>query len=386
MKGHIRERSPGRWAIVIDVRDPQTGKRKRRWHSFTGTKRQAQVECARLITEREGGAYIDPTRVTVAAFLQRWLGHMATQVSPRSHENYGAVINTNIVPLVGNVVLSKLRPDAIAAMYMTALESGRRKGGGLSARSVCMMHRVLSQAMKQAVKWQLLAQNPCDAVSPPRVERRQMIVLDADGTAGIIEAARSKALFMPILLGALCGLRRGELAALRWRNIDVEAGQISVVASLEQTNSGVRLKPPKSGRARTVALPSLAIEELRRHRLKQAEQLLRVGTRQSEETHVCLQPNYQPWAPRNLSSAFIKFIKASGLRRVRLHDLRHSHATHLLMANVHPKIVQERLGHANIATTMDLYTHVMPGMQDEAVSRIDATLRVALDKRRDRNE
>jgi integrase len=386
MKGHIRERSPGRWAIVIDVRDPQTGKRKRRWHSFTGTKRQAQVECARLITEREGGAYIDPTRVTVAAFLQRWLGHMATQVSPRSHENYGAVINTNIVPLVGNVVLSKLRPDAIAAMYMTALESGRRKGGGLSARSVCMMHRVLSQAMKQAVKWQLLAQNPCDAVSPPRVERRQMIVLDADGTAGIIEAARSKALFMPILLGALCGLRRGELAALRWRNIDLEAGQISVVASLEQTNSGVRLKPPKSGRARTVALPSLAIEELRRHRLKQAEQLLRVGTRQSEETHVCLQPNYQPWAPRNLSSAFIKFIKASGLRRVRLHDLRHSHATHLLMANVHPKIVQERLGHANIATTMDLYTHVMPGMQDEAVSRIDATLRVALDKRRDRNE
>jgi integrase len=386
MKGHIRERSPGRWAIVIDVRDPQTGKRKRRWHSFTGTKRQAQVECARLITEREGGAYLDPTRVTVAAFLQRWLGHMATQVSPRSHENYGAVINTNIVPLVGNVVLSKLRPDAIAAMYMTALESGRRKGGGLSARSVCMMHRVLSQAMKQAVKWQLLAQNPCDAVSPPRVERRQMIVLDADGTAAVIEAARSKALFMPILLGALCGLRRGELAALRWRNIDVEAGQISVVASLEQTNSGVRLKPPKSGRARTVALPSLAIEELRRHRLKQAEELLRVGTRQSEETHVCLQPNYQPWAPRNLSSAFIKFIKASGLRRVRLHDLRHSHATHLLMANVHPKIVQERLGHANIATTMDLYTHVMPGMQDEAVSRVDATLRVALNKRRDRNE
>ena len=165
MKGHLRERpkGSGNCAIVFDVRDPTTGKRKRKWHSFKATKREAQVECARLITEREGGAYIDPTRVTVAAFLSRWLGHMATQVSPRSHENYGAVINTNIVPLVGNMVLSKLRPDAIAAMYMTALESGRRKGGGLSARSVCMMHRVLSQAMKQAVKWQLLAQNPCDA-------------------------------------------------------------------------------------------------------------------------------------------------------------------------------------------------------------------------------
>jgi integrase len=381
MKGHIRERSPGHWAIVIDVHDPATGKRKRRWHSFRGTKRDAQIECARLITEREGGAYIDPTRVTVAAFLHRWLEHMSTQVSPRSHENYGAIIHTNIIPQIGNVVLSKLRPDRIAVMYSTALESGRRSGGGLSPRSVHMMHRVLSQAMKQAVKWQLLAQNPCHAVSPPRVERKQMKVLDADSTAAIIEAARPKALFMPILLGALCGLRRGELAALRWRNIDLDAGQISVVASLEQTNAGVRFKPPKSGRARTVALPSLAVEELRRHRLKQAEELLRIGIRQTDETHVCLQPNYEPWPPRNLSSAFIKFIKASGLCRVRLHDLRHSHATHLLMANVHPKIVQERLGHANIATTMDLYTHVMPGMQDEAASRIDAALRAAMGKR-----
>jgi integrase len=306
--------------------------------------------------------------------------HSRASLAPQP-KCYGEIVNTNIVPLIGNVVLSKLRPDAIAAMYATALESGRRTGAGLSPRSVCLMHRVLSQAMKQAVKWQLLAQNPCDAVSPPRVERKQMKVLDADATAAIIEVARPKALFMPILLGALCGLRRGELAALRWRNIDLDAGQISVVASLEQTNSGVRLKPPKSGRARTVALPSLAVEELRRHRLKQAEELLRLGIRQTEETHVCLQPNYEHWAPRNLSSAFIKFIKSSGLRRVRLHDLRHSHATHLLMANVHPKIVQERLGHANIATTMDLYTHVMPGMQDEAASRVDTALRAAINKR-----
>jgi integrase len=111
--------------------------------------------------------------------------------------------------------------------------------------------------------------------------------------------------------------------------------------------------------------------------------LLKVGVRQSDETHVCLQPNYQPWPPRNLSGAFVKFIKGSGLPRVRLHDLRHSHATHLLAANIHPKIVQERLGHANIATTMDLYTHVMPDMQDEAASRVDVAMRAALSKHRD---
>jgi integrase len=205
-----------------------------------------------------------------------------------------------------------------------------------------------------------------------------MRVLDADATAALIEAARPRSMFMPILLGVMCGLRRGEAAALKWRDVDFDAARLRIVASAEQTSQGVRLKPPKSGRSRVVAIPALVVEELRRHRLKQAEELLSLGVRQSDDSHVCLQPNYEPWAPRNLSSAFIKFIKSTGLPRVRLHDLRHSHATHLLAANVHPKIVQERLGHANIATTMDLYTHVMPGMQE--ASRVDAALRIALGK------
>jgi integrase len=243
------------------------------------------------------------------------------------------------------------------------------------------MHRILSHALKQAVRWQLLANNPCDAVSPPRVERKQMAVMNIDGTIELIEAARSTPLFIPIVLGVFCGLRRGESAAMCWRHVDIEAGRLSIVASLEETAAGVRLKPPKSGRSRTVALPALAVEELRRHRLKQAEELLALGVRQSEDTNVCLQKNYERWLPSNLTSAFYKFIRAKGLPRVRLHDLRHSHATHLLAANVHPKIVQERLGHANIATTIDLYSHVMPGMQEDAAIRVDAALRAAIGKR-----
>ncbi len=381
MKGHIRERSPGHWAIVIDVRDAD-GARKRRWHSFAGTKRQAQVECARLIAELQGGTAIDASRETVAAYLQRWLAHKRTRVSPRSHENYGEVIRY-LVPLIGSISVAKLRPTEIANAYSKALESGRRDGqGGLSARSVHTLHRVLSQAMKQAVRWQMIARSPCDAVTPPRVERGPMKVLDAEAAIALMEAARGRAMFMPIMLGVFCGLRRGETAALKWCDVNLEAAQLSIVRSLEQTNSGVRFKPPKSGRGRAVALPALAVEELRHHRIRQAEDLLRLGVRQSDETHVCLQPNYEPWAPRNLSSAFIKFMIASGLPRVRLHDLRHSHATHLLAANVHPKVVQERLGHANIATTIDLYSHVMPGMQEDAANRVDAALRAALKKRR----
>jgi len=127
---------------------------------------------------------------------------------------------------------------------------------------------------------------------------------------------------MPILLGVTCGLRRGEVAALKWRDVDFDAVRLRIVASAEQTAQGVRLKPPKSGRSRVVATPALVTEELRRHRLKQAEELLSLGVRQSDDTHVCLQPNYEPWAPRNLSSAFIKFINSTGLPRLRLHDLR----------------------------------------------------------------
>jgi hypothetical protein len=124
MKGHIRERSPGHWAIVIDVRDPQTGKRKRRWHSFTGNKRQAQVECAKLIAEIKNGTALDPAKVTLREYLERWLAHMATQVSPRSAENYREVVEHWIVPPLGNVKLTKLQPEQIAHAYSDALTKG----------------------------------------------------------------------------------------------------------------------------------------------------------------------------------------------------------------------------------------------------------------------
>ena len=143
MKGHIRERSPGRWAIILEVKDEVTGKRKRRWHSFQGTKRQAQDECARLITELKNGSALEPNKATVALFLGRWLAHIKTQVSPKSHERYSGIVNQNLIPAIGAVRLNKLKPIQISAAYSAALESGRRDGsGGLSPRTVGHMHRV----------------------------------------------------------------------------------------------------------------------------------------------------------------------------------------------------------------------------------------------------
>jgi integrase len=289
----------------------------------------------------------------------------------------------NLAPLLGGLILAKLQPAHISAAYAKALTEGRRKGGGgLSPRTVTHMHRVLRQALQQAVQWQMLSRNPADLVKPPKVERQQMTVLDASAAAELIEAARPYSVFVPILLGTLCGMRRGEIAALRWRSVDLNAGQLAVVASVEQTKAGCREKETKSGRCRTIALPAMLIEELRKHRVEQAQALLSVGVRLTPEHHVVMQADGTPLQPNSLTHAFATFLEARGLKRVRLHDLRHSHATHMLAAGIHPKIASERLGHSKVGITLDLYSHVLPGMQGEAATRVDALISDALQRHR----
>lgn len=375
MEGHIRERSSGRWAIVLDVRDPQSGKRRRRWHSFRGTKRQAESECARLISELQRGTYLEPNRILVSEYLEQWLSHIQSQVSPRTFERYSEIAKKNITPLIGAVRLTQLKPVQISAAYTKALKSGKRDRTGLSARTVHHCHRILKQALKQAVRWQILAVNPADAVNPPKVERRVMQTYDVAQIARLIDLMRDGPLFIPILLAVLCGLRRGEIAALRWASVDLQLGQLAVIQSVEQMNRTVRLKEPKSGRSRTVALPSLVVEALRAHRLQRAEALLKLGIRLSDDDFVCCHDDASMMQPTYLTDQWVKKIRGSDLPVRRLHDLRHTHATHLLSSGIHPKIASERLGHSKVGITLDLYSHVLPGMQEDAAARIDEALR-----------
>jgi integrase len=380
VKGHIRERSPGRWAIVIDIRDPETGRRKRKWHSFEGTKREAQTECSRLITAVNGGGYAEPSKLKLGEYLETWLGNVQTQLAPKTFERYSDIVRKNINPLLGGVVLTSLRPVGISAAYAKALQSGRRDGsGGLSAATVLYMHRVLRHALRQAVVWNMLTRNPADAVTTPRVERKQMRALNADETARLLARFRPTRMFVPVLLGGLCGLRRGEIAAIKWKRVDLTACTISVVESIEQTNEGTRAKNTKSGRGRIVALPSLVVEELARHRVRQAEELLKLGVRQNGDTLLVLREDGVPLLPSSLTHRFAEIIAKSDLPRIRFHDLRHSHATHLLSAGVHPKIAQERLGHSTVGITLDLYSHVLPGMQEDAAGKVDLAIRAAID-------
>lgn len=381
MKGHLRERSPGRWAIVLDTTDPATGKRKRKWHSFQGTKRKAQEECARLIAAMAGGTYLEPSKTTLGAYLERWLEHKKPNVSPRTYERYVEVVRKNIGPVLGPVILSKLQPVQITEAYAKALLSGRRQRRdseptGLSARTVHHMHRILHQALKQAVRWGLLARNPADLDKKdrPKVEKKPVPTLDPLATNEALEAARAQRLYIPMLLGSACGLRRGEITALRRKSVDLDRRQLAVVASTEETREGVREKDTKGSKFRTIALPDFVVEELKRHYVEQAQELLRLGIRPDGETHVVTKEDGQPMRPNSLTHAVTNFMKARG-GKVRLHGLRHSHASHMLAANVHPKIVQERFGHSSIAVTMDIYSHLMPNMQEDAAAKMDAVFR-----------
>jgi integrase len=385
MKGHIRERSPGCWAIILDQRDPATGKRKRKWHSYKGTKRQAQIECARLISEMKDGSYVEPSKLTLSEFFDRWLKHIKPNVSPKTHERYSDLLKKNLAPFLGGKLLSKLQPLEISEAYAKLIADGRRDGkGGLSPRTVHHMHRVLYSALGQAERWKLIVRNPAALLEKrdrPKIERKPVTTIDAPTTAKVFDAARERRLFIPLVLAALCGLRRGEITALRWKFVDLDTGQLAVVASTEQTDAGaIREKEAKSGRARTIALPSLAAEELRRWRLAQAEELLKLGVRANDATHVVTQFDGSPLQPRSLTHVVSAFLKDWG---VTLHKLRHSHASHMLASNIHPKVVQERLGHSSIAITMDIYSHLMPNMQGEAAAAVDVALRAAINKSSD---
>lgn len=372
MKGHIRERSPGRWAIVIDGQGAG-GARKRRWHSFAGTKRAAQLECARLIAEaQKGNGTIAPERLTVADYLEQWLHHIRPKVSPRTFERYVSVIRANVIPALGNIRLSKLQPIAISSVYSDAL-------GRLAPRTVNHVHVIFNGALKQAVRWRLLSRNPADDVDPPKVERHEMKVWDVAQITTALELSRSWTVHMPVVLAVFCGLRRGEIAALRWRHVDFTRAQLSIVESAEQTKVGVRYKRPKNGKGRTVALPAMVMTELRAHRLRQAQELLQIGVRLTDDSFVCTRRDGKPLQPQSITHAWDHFVTASKLPRIRFHDLRHSHATIMLAANVHPKIVSERLGHSRVAITLDTYSHVIPGMQEEAAAAIDAAFGGAKD-------
>ncbi len=383
--GHVRERSSGSFELRYFLgTDPATGKRKYATATVKGTRKDAEKELRRLLRALDTGEHVEPSRLTVRDWLATWLGAVQQEVSPKTHERYGEVVDHFLAPALGNLPLAKLAPVHIQEAYNALTEGGRRDGkpGGLAPRTRRHIHRILSAALARAVEQQLIARNPAEIFRRrlPKVEHRTMTTLTAEQSARLLAALRHSHIYWPVLLALATGARRGEVLALRWRNADLDRGAVRIVESLEQTKAGIRFKSPKTDRARAVTLPGFAIAELRRLKREQAEKLLTLGVRQTGSTLLCARADGEPLQPQSLTHEFPRFLARLGpdFPRVRFHDLRHSHATQLLLAGVHPKVAQERLGHSTITTTLDLYSHVTETMQEDAAARIDAAFRGAI--------
>ena len=371
MPGSIVKRGKNSWSVIVDLgRDPVTGKRRQLWRSVKGSKRDAQVVLTQLLHQRDTGVDAPPGKTTVGEFLQLWLQtYAAPNTAPKTYERYEQLMRVHVVPLLGNIPLSKLRPLHIQGVYQRVREMGR------SARTALHCHRVLKQALGHALKWQLLARNPAEAVDPPRPERHEMPSFTSDEVRRLLSAADQTPHGPLVYVAVMTGLRMGELLGLRWRDVDLDAGRISVRQTCQWLpKRGFIFRQPKTYRsARPVSVADRVVERLRQQRMRQAEERLAAGSAYDNNDLVFANAVGIPIHPNRLREAWARIGVQAGLR-LRFHDLRHIHASLLLQQGVHPKVVSERLGHSTVAVTLDIYSHVVPSLQVEAASQLEELL------------
>jgi integrase len=306
--GHIRQRSRSSWELRYSLgSDPATGKRRVVTTTVRGKRRDAEKELRKLLRTLDTGEHVDPTRMTVREWLTAWLAAVKDEVAPRTHERYAEIVGNFLVPELGALSIGKLAPAHIQTAYLKWGTGGRRDGklGGLSPRTRRHIHRVFNAALVRAVEQQVIVRNPAEAFKKrmPKVERKEMVTLSTEQSGRLLDAIAHTRVYWPVMLALATGMRRGEVFALRWKNVDPEHGTLRVMESLEQTRGGdLRFKSPKTDRTRVITLPSFAVAELRRLKRQQAEKLLRLGVRQSSETLVCARADGEPLQPQSYAS------------------------------------------------------------------------------------
>lgn len=370
-KGSIKERIQKdgslSYDVIVSYKDTATSKWRQIWKTAPSI-RKAQALKTRLLGEVDKGIFSKPSKITVGVYLERWLNsYVASTVAPRTFESYAYISRKHLIPALGSIALCNLRPLHLQRLYADKLQQG------LSPRTVQLLHVTLHKALDNAVKNGLLSRNPVDAVDQPKVQRHEIKVMAEDDITQFLSEARKGDYYALFFLFLFTGLRRNEALALRWIDIDLLGLQLSVNRSMEFINNKITFKPPKTGSSRRlIALtPSTAVT-LRLHREAQNDVRQRTGLAPVNDTDlVFCHYNGTPLRPDSVTHAWIKLVRRCGLSGVRLHDARHSHASLLLKQGVHPKVVQERLGHASIAITLDIYSHTVQGMQKAAAAGFD---------------
>lgn len=364
-EGSVFQRTDGRWVAQFSLSDGKKRQISRK------TEKEAWSALRKSLGEVEQGTIVTGPEQTLNVFLNHWLEeiHKPT-LRLSSYIKYRKVIDTYILPELGHLKLQKLSPQIVQAFYR------RKEKEGLAPKTVNSIHGVLHKALDTAVRWNMLARNVCDVLSPPRIVKHEIQPLSMEQAQHLLEVARGDRLEMPLLLALVTGLRRGELLGLKWADIDFAQGALQVKRTLDYVAHHGYVESEsktKSGRRR-IALPKFVVEALKQHRIQQLEQRLKVGEAWQESDYVFTGLTGGPFNPRYLLILFDQLLESAELPHMRFHDLRHSAATILLSMGINPKIVQEILGHSNISMTMDVYSHVLPSMQKEAMGKWDDAL------------
>ena len=372
MRGQIIRRGEGRYLVRAPIGRDATG--KRRYHNKTihGTKRTAQEYLARILREMDLGEFVEYSHESLSDYLRRWLSDVvARRVRERTLEDYQQLAARHLLPRLGHFKLSQITPERIEACYSAMSRDG------LSPRTVRYAHSVLHGSLEHAVERGHLARNPAKKAVLPRQENREMRALsqaEALRFAAAIRGTRLEALWYLLLAG---GLRPGEALGLKWG--DLEGERLHIQRTLVFLKSGEwRLTPPKTSRSRrAVVLPPSALALLAQHREIQRQERMVAGEHWAENDLVFCTKEGRPLEWRLLAQRYLRPLLASaGLVGLRPYDLRHSCATLLLASGENAKVVSERLGHASVAFTLDVYSHVLPDMQQRAADRIEQLLTV----------
>ena len=362
-EGSIFQRKDGLWVAQVTVQGKHVGK-------YCKTQREARDWLKETLSQIDSGMSLAAARTTLEEYLEEWLTTYKTSVRPKTIQQYSQIVHQHIIPSLGGIKLKDLRPDQIQVLYNAKLNAG------VSTRTVIYIHAVLHRSLELALKWGLIGRNPVDVVTRPKFRRKEMQTLNDDQVRAFLSCAKGTRLDVLFWIAISTGMRQGEILGLKWSDLDWVARKLHVQRQVQRLpGKGLVFSEPKSAAGRrVVVLSQMTIEKLRAHLdLQQREQIL-AGNKWIDNDLIFPSTIGTPLDHRNLYREFKAILKRAGTPEIRFHDLRHTAATLMLQQGVHPKVVQERLGHADIALTLNTYSHVLPSMQEEAAEKLDNIL------------
>lgn len=364
-EGSIFQRKDGRWEARMTL-GWKDGKLQRK--SFYGkTRSEVHEKLQRAMQDLQRGQEPVSERLTVETYLRRWLESAARpKLRPRTFASYEATINQHLIPALGKKRLARLNPRDVQEYVNNKLASG------LSRRTVQYHHAILRKALNQAMKWGDVHRNVATLVDVPQPESKHYTWLDPEQARQLLNALQDDRLEALYTVAVSLGLRQGEALGLRWQDVDMDAGTLKVNVQLQRMDGQLQLVPTKTAKSRrTVPMPNVVIDALRRHKVRQLEERLSAGEMWTDAGLVFTTMIGTPIDARNVVRHFHETLELAGLPRIRFHDLRHTAASLLLVQGVEPRVIMETLGHSQISLTMNTYSHVMPAMQQVAADRID---------------